>query len=180
MDLPAQKCRTSKISRTRPRPLSERGHGCFISPRPADAECSAQERATQLRDFSQIAAGNPIFCVHQPPHQGITKACGETEKFILQGLASPWDTIPVNARDATKQRGAEGTLREASLSIKRVRKHNNATSKRKNPDSDSQAHTQPPQGHKGCTPERLERGRDIRHPHLRLIQPASKLWPYDP
>jgi len=31
-----------------------------------DTECPAQERATQHRGFSRIAAGKPIFCVHRP------------------------------------------------------------------------------------------------------------------
>jgi len=114
------------------------------------------------------------------PHHGFASVCGETERSILQGLARPWDTNPVNSQDATKQRGAEMTWQEACLGIKRVRKHNNATSKRKNPDSDSQAHTQLAQGHQGCTLKRQERGRIGCHSHLRLDQPASKLWPYDP
>ena len=47
-------------------------------------------------------------------------------------------------------------------------------------DPDFQASTQLAQGYKGCTPERWERGRSGCHLHLRLVQPASKFWPYDP
>jgi len=74
----------------------------------------------------------------------------------------PWDTIPANAQDATKQRRAETTKREASLSIKRVRKHNFGKGPRQNSDSDSQVHTQPTQGHNNNTTERQEQGRNKR------------------
>jgi len=36
---------------TRPRPLSGRGHGCFISQRPVGTKCSAQERVIRCCDF---------------------------------------------------------------------------------------------------------------------------------
>jgi len=157
----------SKNLRTRPQTRSKRGHGCFISPRPGDTKCSAQERAPQLRGFSRIAARKPIFCVHWPPHQGITWDCGETERSILQGLASPWDTIPANAQDATKQRGAETTEQEACLGIKRVRKHNYGKGTRKNVDSDPPTHTQPTQEHNSDTTESQERGRNDHHPYPR-------------
>jgi len=59
----------------------------------------------------------PIFGVHlQTPPQfslGLRRA-SETERSTLQGLASPWNTIPVNAQDATKQRGVETNRQEAA------------------------------------------------------------------
>jgi len=51
----------SKKVGTRPRKLSKRGHGCFISHRPAYTGCSAEEGASQYRVFSRNAAGETHF-----------------------------------------------------------------------------------------------------------------------
>jgi len=54
----------------------------------------------------------PFFEIIGQTTKASTWSCGETERSILQGLASPWDTIPVNAQDTTKQRCAKMTQRE--------------------------------------------------------------------
>ena len=47
--------------------------------------------------------------------------CSRTDNSEIQSLESPWDTIPIPAQDATQQRGAATTRREASLG--RQRRH---------------------------------------------------------
>jgi len=109
-----------------------------------------------------LRPGNPFFASINLPTKALPRTAERQKRSILQGLASPWDTIPANAQDATKQRGAEMTEREAGLSIKRVRKHNFGRGMRQNSDFDSQVHTQPTQGHNRDTTERQEQGRNKR------------------
>jgi len=106
--------------------------------------------------------GNPSFESISLPTKASPRTAERQKRSILQGLASPWDTITANAQDATKHRGAETTEREAGLGIKRVRKQNFDKGTRQHSDSDSQVHTQPTQGHNNDTTERQEQGRNKR------------------
>jgi len=110
----------------------------------------------------ELRPGNPSFASIGLPTKALPRTAERQKRSILQGLGSPWDTVPANAQDATKQRGAETTERQASFSIKRDRKHNFGKDTRQNSDSDSQVHTQPTQGHNSDTTERQEQGRNKR------------------
>jgi len=90
------------------------------------------------------------------PTTGSASVCGKTERSELQDLASPWDTIPINAQDVTYQLGAAMTQREDSISAKRNAKHTKGTSKSNDTNPDLQTTTQPTQGHKFCKLERQE------------------------
>jgi len=114
-----------------------------------------------------------LFASISLPTKASSRTAERQKRSILQGLASPWDTIPANAQDATKQRGAETTEREAGLSIKRVRKHNFGKGTRQNSDSDSQVHTQSTQGHNINTTERQEQGRNKRLQAQRRVTSGS-------
>ena len=65
--------------------------------------------------------------------------CGGIDNSEIQGLASPWDTIPIQAQDATQQRGAATTRREANLRAKGVTNHTTGTRTSKLPDSNPHA-----------------------------------------
>jgi len=114
------------------------------------------------------------------PTTGSALVRGETERSEIQDLASPWDTIPIDAQDATYQRGAATTQREASIGVKRNTKHTKGTSKSNDTNPDLQTPTQPTQGHKCCELERQEEGRRRCHPHPRLAQLALTDGPYNP
>jgi len=88
-------------------------------------------RGHQVQRFLQKCGWeNPFFCVHlQIPPRVLPWSAEETERSELQGLASPWDTIPINAQDATYQRSAATTQQEASIGAKRNTKHTKGTSK---------------------------------------------------
>jgi len=108
----------------------------------------------------------------------LTSDCGRTDNSEIQGLASPWDTIPIPAQDATQERGAAMTQREASLGAKGVTNHTTGTRTRKLPDSNPQV-TQATRRHTSCKPNGQERGH-AHHPHPRRAQPASVIGPYNP
>ena len=110
--------------------------------------------------------------------QGIASDCGRTDNSEIQGLASPWDTIPIQAQDAIQQRGAATNWREASLGAKGVTNYTTGTRTSIHPDPNPQA-TQPTRKHKSCKPDGWEHGH-AHHPHLRRAQPASKIGPYYP
>jgi len=122
----------------------------------------------------ELRPGNPSFESICLPTKALPRTAERQKRSILQGLASPWDTIPANAQDATKQRGAERTKREAGLGIKRVRKHNFGKGTRQNSDSDSQVHTQPTQGHNSDMTERQEQGRNKRLQAQRRVTSGSR------
>jgi len=145
--------KTSDAERTRARLLylTQSGGHQVSSTRKGDP---APQFLTKLR------LGTPSFASIGLPTKASSRTAERQKRSILQGLASPWDTIPANAQDATKQCGAETTEREASLGIKRVRKHNFGKGTRQNSDSDSQVYTQPTQGHNSNTTERQEQGRN--------------------
>jgi len=124
--------------------------------------------------------GNPSFCVLRPPHQRITSDCGRTDNSEIQGLSRPWDTIPIQTQDATQQRGAATTRREASLGAYHVTNYTTDTRTSKNPDSNPQAPTQLTRRNKRCNPDGREHGNNAHHPHPRRAQPASMIGPYDP
>jgi len=124
------------------------------------------------------AAGKTIFLHLSASPQRLASDCGRTDNSEIQDLASPWDTIPMPAQDATQQRGAAMTRREASLGAKGVTNHTTGTRKSENPDFNPQA-TQSTRRYKSCKPDRREHGH-AHHPHPRRAQPASAIGPYDP
>jgi len=74
----------------------------FISPRPVDTECAAQESAILCRNFPESTTGKTRFDEHwlSPPKHPVW-VCGETDRLETQGLANLWDIILTNAQDAT-------------------------------------------------------------------------------
>jgi len=105
-------------------------------------------------------------------------------------LASPWDTISIPAQDATQQRGAATTRREASLGAKGVTNHTTGTRTSKHPDFNPQV-TQSTRRHTTCKPDGREHDTHIIHiqgPHspplrLDLTTPAkqqTQQQPYGP
>jgi len=104
--------------------------------------------------------------------------CSRTDNSEIQDLASPWDTIPIPAQDATQQRSAATTRQEASLGAKGVTNHTTDTRTSKHPDFNPQV-TQPTRRHTSCKPDGREHGH-AHHPHPRRTQPASAIGPYDP
>jgi len=120
--------------------------------------------------------GKPSFGIFRPPLR--LADCGRTDNSEIQGLASPWDTILIPAQDATQQRGAATTRREASLGAKGITNYTTGTRTRIHPDSNPQA-TQPTRRHTSCKPDGREHGH-AHHPHLRRAQPASAIGPYNP
>jgi len=113
--------------------------------------------------------GNPSFCIFRPLR--LASDCGRTDNLEIQGLASPWDTIPIQSQDATQQRGAAITLRQASLGAKDVTTYTTGTRTSIHPDSNPQA-TQPTRRHTSCKTDGREHGH-AHHPHPRRTQPAS-------
>ena len=73
-----------------------------------------------LRFLTKRVLETPFFASISKPTTGSASVWGETEWFTLQDLASPWDTIPITTQDATYQRGAAMTRRDASISVKRA------------------------------------------------------------
>ena len=114
----------------------------------------------------------------QTPPPRLASNCGRTDNSEIQGLASPWDIILIPAQDATKQRGAATTRREAGLGARGVTNYTTGTRTSKPQDSNPQAHTQPTRRHKRCKPDGREHGH--AHPPPRRAQPASAIGPYDP
>jgi len=127
--------------------------------------------------FHESQPGKPSFCIFQPPLR-LASDCGRTDNSEIQGLASPWDTIPKQEQDATQQRGAATTRREASLSAKGVTNYTTGTRTSRHPDSNPQA-TQLTRRHTSCKPDGREHGH-AHHPHPRRAQPASAIGPFDP
>jgi len=122
--------------------------------------------------------GKPSFLHFSASPLRLASDCGRTDNSEIQDLASPWDTIPIQAQDATQQRGAT-TLRETSLCAKGVTNHTTGTRTSKLPDSNPPAHTQPTRGHTNFKAFRQEHGH-AHHPHPRRAQPASAIRPYNP
>jgi len=106
-----------------------------------------------------------------------TEACGRTNNSEIQGLASPWDTILIPAQDATQQRGAATTRREASLSAKGVTNYTTGTRTNIHPDFNPQA-TQLTRRHTSFKPDGREYGH-THHPYPRRAHPASAIGPYN-
>jgi len=121
--------------------------------------------------------GKPSFCIFWPP-LSLASDCGRTDNSAIQGLASPWDTILKPTQDATQQRGAVMTWREAGLSAKGVTNYTTGTRTSIHPDFNPQA-TQPTRRHTNCKPDGREHGH-AHHPYPRRAQPASAIRPYNP
>jgi len=135
---------------------------------------------TQRCNFPRIAANKPIFFASLGSALRLTWDCGRTDNLEIQGLASTWDAILIPAQDATQQRGAATTQREASLGAKGVTNYTTGTRTSKHQDSNPPAHTQPTWRHKRCKPDGREHGHNAHHPHLRCAQSAATSGPYDP
>ena len=121
--------------------------------------------------------GKPSFCIFWPP-LSLASDCGRTDNSAIQGLASPWDTILKPTQDATQQRGAVMTWREAGLSAKGVTNYTTGTRTSIHPDFNPQA-TQQTRRHTSFKPDRWEYGH-AHHPYPRRTQPASTIRPYNP
>jgi len=126
-------------------------------------ECPAQERATQHRGFSRIAAGKPIFCVLGLPTKALSRTAERQKRSILQGLTSlgilSQQTHKMQLNNASPKRPSEMPA-SASNASENTKARDKGT--KQNSDSDSQVHTQPTQGHNSDTTERQEQGRNKR------------------
>ena len=124
----------------------------------------------------RLLPGKPSFCIFRPP-QRLVSDYGRTDNSEIQGSASPWDTILVPAQDATQQRRAATTRREAGLGSKGVTNYTTGTRTSIHPYFNPQA-TQPTRRHTSCKPDGREHGH-AHHPYLRRAQPASAIRPYN-
>ena len=122
--------------------------------------------------------GNPSFVHFSASPLRPASDCGRTDNSEIQNLTSPCDAIPIQAQDATQQRGAAMTQREASLGATGVTNHTTGTRMSKLPDSNPQA-TQPTRRHTNCKSNGREH-EHAHHPHPRHAQPASAIGPHNP
>ena len=159
-------------------------------------------RRTGARLFYPTQTGGHQVCITRkgdPALRLLTNRGPETRLFASFGLptkASSWTVVgqitrkyrtwqalgilSIQAQDATQQRGAATTRREASLGAKGVANYTTGTRTSKHQDSNPQALTQPTRRHKRCKTDGREHGYNAHHPHPRRAQSADTTGPYDP